>query len=542
LITVGFMDESLRGLSAALGDDDGALTLASMLCEMVGLQRRILNCGSPNHAKLSAIARLIDEFAPPPGPGDDAIPQSRGGPAAAAAIIAGELRDSPGPATATLERFAQDNIILKNTEDRDTTDSERRRLRVRPGETVRARNADLYTAGGIHVASVQLAVIPGRLPPDVADSLDSDVPFGTLAAPHRPARRARVASDCYGGLRVAIRSAALLVFSHADLPAAAAGEHVTREFCDHIAAIGWLRYTFPRNSLCQRKCGPLPFSCGHQRRGGGKPGARGVLGTRPRPPRRLRPGSNTDRRRPRGRRLMPPVRRRTRRPRLHAPRRPGDDLRGQLQRPPGNPPARPRLPPAVLTIGRMPLRDDEEMLRIVSTRGPDHEPVCMLTWGPLQWYAPVAGIREAALDMLTCAAYAEFMMVLVTTVKLPPHVVNRATGEMLAGRDKPYFGTKTTVTMIPAGDSRQKQPLVLLKRGARDGVVTAATAREMALAWLETAAGTDSDQLLSAALREARIGEDQQDMLFALLMQMRAGRDGNDNVDDEAARLARDSG
>jgi hypothetical protein len=188
----------------------------------------------------------------------------------------------------------------------------------------------------------------------------------------------------------------------------------------------------------------------------------------------------------------------------------------------------------------MPLRDDEEMLRITSTRGPDHEPVCMLSWGPLQWYAPVADIREAALDLLDCAAYAEFMMVLVVTVKLPPDVVSRATGEMLAGRDKPYFGTKTTVTMTSAGDSKRRQPLVLLKRGSHDGAVTPARAREMALAWLETAAGTDTDQLLSAALREAQIGEDQQDMLFALMMQMRAARDGDDEVDEEAARLARE--
>jgi hypothetical protein len=159
---------------------------------------------------------------------------------------------------------------------------------------------------------------------------------------------------------------------------------------------------------------------------------------------------------------------------------------------------------------------------IQSTRGPDDEPVCEITWGPLQYYAPVADVRETAIDLLTCASYAEMMMTLVTRVKLSADVVSRFATELLDGRDKRFFGAKTTMTLLPAGSTKRREALVLLKRGSLDGALSPDEARAMALRWLAVAEATESDQLVSEALRAAGMEAGAQDKLFGYLRELRS--------------------
>ncbi len=163
---------------------------------------------------------------------------------------------------------------------------------------------------------------------------------------------------------------------------------------------------------------------------------------------------------------------------------------------------------------------------IQSTRGPDDEPVCEITWGPLQCYAPVNDVRDTAIDLVTCAAYAEMMMELITRVKLPPDVVSQFATHLLAGRDKRYFGAKTTMTLLPAGSSKRREALVLLKRGSLEGAVSPDEARAMALAWLQVAEATESDQLVSEALRGTGVAGDVQDRLFGYLRHLRKQPEG----------------
>lgn len=158
---------------------------------------------------------------------------------------------------------------------------------------------------------------------------------------------------------------------------------------------------------------------------------------------------------------------------------------------------------------------------IQSTRGPDDEPVCEITWGPLQYYAPVADVRETALDLMTAAAYAEMMMTLVTRVNLSADVVSRFTTELLSGRGKRFFGAKTTLTLLPAGSTKRRKALVLLTRGSLKGEVSPEEARAMALRWLAVAEATESDQLVSEALRATGVGEESQEGLFAYLRELR---------------------
>jgi hypothetical protein len=167
---------------------------------------------------------------------------------------------------------------------------------------------------------------------------------------------------------------------------------------------------------------------------------------------------------------------------------------------------------------------------IQSTRGPDDEPVCEITWGALQCYASVGDVRETAIDLVTCAAYAEMMMTLIIRVKLPASVVSQFATDLLSGGDKRYFGAKTTMTLLPAGSSKRREALVLLKRGSAEGALSPDEAREMALRWLSVAEATESDQLVSEALRATGATAEAQDKLFGYLRELRSARD----VDDHA--------
>jgi hypothetical protein len=166
---------------------------------------------------------------------------------------------------------------------------------------------------------------------------------------------------------------------------------------------------------------------------------------------------------------------------------------------------------------------------IKSTRGPDDEPACEVTWGPLQWYAPVADVRETAIDLVTCAAYAEMMLTLIVRAGIPPEIVQQLTTDLLSGTGRRMFGTPATMELMPAGGSsrrtKRRHALVLLKRGSLDAALSPDEARAMALAWLQVAEGTESDQLVSEALRGTGVPGDVQDRLFGYLRHLRANRE-----------------
>jgi hypothetical protein len=164
---------------------------------------------------------------------------------------------------------------------------------------------------------------------------------------------------------------------------------------------------------------------------------------------------------------------------------------------------------------------DGDTISIESTRGPDDEPACLITWGALQCYASTGDVRQTAIDLVTCAAYAEMMMTLVIKVKLPADTVSRFATDLLSGAGRSYFGAKTTVTMLPAGSSRRQEAYVLLKRGSREAALSPDEARDMALAWLVAAEATESDQMVSEALRATGSDDVAQERLFGYLRKLR---------------------
>lgn len=169
----------------------------------------------------------------------------------------------------------------------------------------------------------------------------------------------------------------------------------------------------------------------------------------------------------------------------------------------------------------MPATDEDEALWVESTRGPDDEPVCLLRWGPLEWYADVADVRRTALDMVSCAAYAETMMLLVAKGGVPGPVASRLLGSLIVSTGRNQLGSGNTVDLTPAGSSKTGHAVVLLRRGSKSGTVLAATARSMALQWLEVAEATESDQLVSEALTGTGFDSGQQDRVFGYLKELR---------------------
>lgn len=178
---------------------------------------------------------------------------------------------------------------------------------------------------------------------------------------------------------------------------------------------------------------------------------------------------------------------------------------------------------------------------IESTRGPDDEPVCLVTVGPYQSYPSVDAVRETAMDMFTCAAYAELMLELVTgPAHIPPPAVEALMTSLLRGRQKRFFGAKDTLTMMPAvgRDKRRhrhgaaeaaallkrqrREAMVLLKRGKWDGWLKPDETREMAARWMAVAEATQSDQLVTEALRTAGIPAPRLAAIFGYLHELRS--------------------
>lgn len=82
------------------------------------------------------------------------------------------------------------------------------------------------------------------------------------------------------------------------------------------------------------------------------------------------------------------------------------------------------------------MNDEPETVWIASVRDPDGKPVCELAWGAERWSAPVADVRQTAMDLVSCAAYAEWIYLMVTRVGLPPATVEAVTVDLMriAGR------------------------------------------------------------------------------------------------------------
>jgi hypothetical protein len=164
---------------------------------------------------------------------------------------------------------------------------------------------------------------------------------------------------------------------------------------------------------------------------------------------------------------------------------------------------------------------------IVSVRDPDGRPVCELSWGGERWHAPVTDVRQTAMDLVSCAAYAEFIHLLITKLDLPPATVEAVTLDLMriGGRTRDH-GSDATIDVFPASGTvratGEREARVILRRADLDGMVTIAEARQMAADWMAAAEATESDQLVAEAFRATLPGNDAGlDRLFGYLRKLR---------------------
>lgn len=176
-------------------------------------------------------------------------------------------------------------------------------------------------------------------------------------------------------------------------------------------------------------------------------------------------------------------------------------------------------------------QDEADSIYIESTRNPDTgaEAACLLRWGPAEWYAPVAAVRQTAEDLCACAAYADLIGELFR-VGIESGLISQMTNGMLRDRQPRYFGGPDTMFLLPGGSSASKQGVVmfskrdLFHRGKADGMLLPDQAREMARVWLTAAEASDADTLFSAALlRSGMLGTAEVNALFSQVSEIRAG-------------------
>ena len=79
--------------------------------------------------------------------------------------------------------------------------------------------------------------------------------------------------------------------------------------------------------------------------------------------------------------------------------------------------------------------------------------------------------------------------------------------------------------LTPAGSTKRREALVLVKRGSQDGALSPDEARAMALRWLAVAEATESDQLVSEALRATGSDEAGTEKVFGYLRELRSARE-----------------
>ena len=216
----------------------GLVSLYSMWDALLDIDRLLRQDGLPDAAVRSGIRHILAERLPPLSSPPDLTPgrlPPGSTPADAAGYIYGILAWHTGPATTVFSRLAGNVPITLGhvaTADLRLAATEADDLRARPGMWAWERGA-VMKAGTIPVAHTRLLLLPERLPGEAWEAITSGKPAGEILGPYGMRRgRRRV---CVSRAEAAVDASAVL--SIGELPVGTAAEHVTPEFCAHIAGL-----------------------------------------------------------------------------------------------------------------------------------------------------------------------------------------------------------------------------------------------------------------------------------------------------------------
>lgn len=172
--------------------------------------------------------------------------------------------------------------------------------------------------------------------------------------------------------------------------------------------------------------------------------------------------------------------------------------------------------------------DDSIWIESTRDRG-DQGRACLLRWGAVERYAAVADVRQTAEDLFTCAAYAELLGELLR-IGLDGQTTTEMLRAMLDRRQPRFFGTLSTLFLLPGGSSVRREGVVLLARrdlfhkGHADACLSPDEARTMGRTWFAVAEASESDTLFGGVLERAGwMSPTEMDALFGLLYDIRSG-------------------
>lgn len=177
---------------------------------------------------------------------------------------------------------------------------------------------------------------------------------------------------------------------------------------------------------------------------------------------------------------------------------------------------------------------DDDVLRIVSLRaaGEDGSAVCRLSWHGLDWHATAAAVRQTAIDLVTAAAYADLIGVLLRTGR-STQGVQRLLSSVLTRAEpgRTFLGHRDTIRLGPAGSSRNSAGAVIVQRGSLGGQLDPGEARAMARQWFEAAEASEQDVLFTGVLTRAQwLTAEEMEAVFGLVAEHRAQTDGAGTV------------
>ena len=159
---------------------------------------------------------------------------------------------------------------------------------------------------------------------------------------------------------------------------------------------------------------------------------------------------------------------------------------------------------------------------------PHSTPVCRVQWDDLTLTPSVYAVMATAIDMYTCAAYADVLIGLMRS-GIPPNDTARLATFMLSNYGKEhgrhYLGHKETFTMLPAGSTTDKTSAVVLRRGSKHSRLNTAQTREIASHWLQAATVSQQDSLVASSVMA--IGDNLQEqaqLATAIMSKMRETR------------------
>jgi hypothetical protein len=165
---------------------------------------------------------------------------------------------------------------------------------------------------------------------------------------------------------------------------------------------------------------------------------------------------------------------------------------------------------------------DDRVCHIRSTTDGQGRAACLMTWGPITVRLDPTVVLATGRDLMAAAAAAETDVALVDVFTREYRARGEVIGHMLQAvrRQRTQPAGRVALRIAAVAGVRTGLPLVHIARGSQKGELSPDEARDMALAWISTAAAAQIDVRLRYALGEwDHLTAPEIERLFTLIQQ-----------------------